>query len=135
VVKTDGALVMGALASCICYLAIALKNRLAYDDSLDVFGIHGIAGIGGSLLLTFFIRSNWMEEAAERAGGAWTAWQQLGVQATAVIITVVYAACLSFILLVAINKVFGFRLREQDEKAGMDHSIHGEHGYGLLNLH
>ena len=135
VVRTDGALVMGALASCICYLAIALKNRLAYDDSLDVFGIHGVAGIGGSLLLTFFIRSSWMDDASARAGRIWTVWEQLGVQTTAVGISMVYAALLSFVLLVVVDRALGFRLREQDEKAGMDHSIHGEHGYGLLNLH
>jgi Amt family ammonium transporter len=135
VVRTDGAMVLGCFASSICYLAMALKNKFEYDDSLDVFGIHGIAGIGGSVLLTFFIRSSWMEEASARAGGSWTAWQQLGVQSTAVAITLLYSAIISFILLLVVTKAFGFRLKERDEKAGMDYSIHGEHGYGLLNPH
>ena len=134
VVKTDGALVLGTIASCVCYAAITLKNKLGYDDSLDVFGIHGVAGIAGSIFLTFFIRTSWMEEAATLAGGSWTTWQQLGVQVTAVMITIAYATVFSFALLVLVQKTVGFRLKEEDEKAGMDHSIHGEHGYGLLNL-
>ena len=134
VVQVDGALVLGAIASCLCYVAIYLKNKLGYDDSLDVFGIHGVAGIAGSIFLTFFIRTSWLEEAARLAGGSWTVWQQLGVQVTAVIITIIYTAIFSFALLLLVKKTVGFRLGEQDEKAGMDQSIHGEHGYGLLNL-
>jgi len=134
VVQVDGALVLGAIASCVCSAAISLKNKLKYDDSLDVFGIHGVAGIAGSLLLTFFIRPSWMEEAATLAGGTWTIWQQLGVQVSAVMITIVYTVILTMLLLVLVQKTVGFRLGEKSEKAGMDHSLHGEHGYGLLNL-
>jgi Amt family ammonium transporter len=135
VVQTKGALVLGAGASCFCCAAISLKNKLGYDDSLDVFGIHGIAGIVGSILLVFFIRSSWMEEAAVIAGGSWTILQQLGVQVAAVMIAIAYSAIFSLALLMFVQKTVGFRLQEQSEKAGMDHSIHGEHGYGLLNLH
>ena len=80
----------------------------------------------GSIILTFFIRSSWMQETALLAGGAWAVWQQLGVQVTAVVITIA--------LLLFVQKTVGFRLEEQAEKAGMDSSLHGEHGYGLLNL-
>jgi Amt family ammonium transporter len=76
----------------------SLKNKLKYDDSLDVFGIHGVAGIAGSILLTFFIRSSWMEEAATLAGGTWTMWQQLGVQIAAVMIVIIYATVFSLVL-------------------------------------
>lgn len=134
VVQTEGALVLGAIASCICCAAISLKNRIGYDDSLDVFGIHGVAGIAGSIILTFFIRSSWMQETAVLAGGAWTVWQQLGVQVTAVVITIAYTAIFTIALLLFVQKTVGFRLEEQAEKAGMDSSLHGEHGYGLLNL-
>lgn len=134
VVQTGGALVLGAIASCICYAAISLKNKIGYDDSLDVFGIHGVAGIAGSLFLTFFIRSSWMEETAVLAGGSWTVWQQLGVQVSAVMITIIYTAVFTIALLLLVQKTVGFRLEEDAEKAGMDASLHGEHGYGLLNL-
>ena len=134
VVQTGGALVLGAIASCICYAAIFLKNKIGYDDSLDVFGIHGVAGIAGSILLTFFIRSSWMEETAILAGGSWTVLQQLGVQVAAVMITIVYTSLFTIALLLLVQKTVGFRLEEDAEKAGMDSSLHGEHGYGLLNL-
>lgn len=134
VVKTTGAIALGFLASFICFFAIQLKNKFNYDDSLDVFGIHGIAGIAGAILLTFFVRSSWMADASAKIGKTWTVWNQLQVQLTAVGITIVYSAVVTFILIIIIEKLFGFRLNEKPEMAGMDTSLHGEHGYGLLNV-
>jgi len=133
VVQVSGAIALGAIASIISYHAILFKSKLGYDDSLDVFGIHGVSGITGALLLTFFIRPSWMAEAALKAG-SWTVWQQLGVQAAAVGITVLYAAVLTLLLVWFVEKTAGFRMEEKDEMAGMDHTLHGEHGYGLLNV-
>ena len=134
VVQVSGAMALGCIASFISYNAILLKGRLKYDDTLDVFGIHGVSGMAGALLLTFFIRQSWMADAAQKAGGVWTVWQQLGVQAAAVGITVAYAAAVTFVLVLLVDKTFGFRMNEKDERVGMDNSLHGEHGYGLLNL-
>lgn len=135
VVQTSGALALGALASLICYFAIQLKTKLGYDDSLDVFGIHGVAGIAGALLLTFFIRPSWMADAASKVAG-WGVLDQLKVQAMAVGITIVYSTLVTLILVIAVDKLFGgFRLKEKDEMAGMDSSLHGEQGYGLLNVY
>jgi Amt family ammonium transporter len=134
VVKPSGALVLGALASFFCYLAVAFKNKLGYDDSLDAFGIHGIGGIIGAIFLTFFIRSSWMADAAEAAGGKWTLWQQLGVQATAVGIAIVYAAAMTLIIIFVVDKLFKIRSVQADEMYGLDKSYHGERGYGMLNL-
>lgn len=133
VVQVAGAIALGMIASLVSYSAIQLKSRLGYDDSLDVFGIHGVSGITGALLLAFFIRPSWMAEAIQKAG-SWTVWQQFGVQTAAVGITVVYASIVSLILITLVEKIFGFHLDEKDEMAGMDHSLHGEHGYGLLNI-
>src|SRR5690606_33932273 len=76
VVQPLGATALGFFASILCYLAIILKHRLGYDDSLDAFGSHGVGGILGALLLTFFIRDSWTESAAQAAGGSLTIWQQ-----------------------------------------------------------
>ena len=133
VVQPLGATALGFFASILCYLAIILKNRLGYDDSLDAFGIHGVGGIVGALLLTFFIRESWMESAAQAAGGSWTIWQQFGVQLAAVAIAIVYAVVCTLILLVVIDKVFGFRSSVDDEMEGLDSSYHSEHGYGMVN--
>ena len=134
VVQPVGAMVIGFVASVFCFLAIQVKNRAGYDDSLDAFGIHGIGGIVGAIALTFFIRESWMAEAAAAAGGSWSVWQQLGVQAAAVLVTIVYAALVTLVLLFIVEKTVGFRLRETQEMSGLDHSLHGERGYGLINL-
>lgn len=133
VVQPYGAMALGILASLACYMAIQLKNRMGYDDSLDAFGIHGIGGITGALLLTFFIRPSWMSEAAAASGGTWTLLSQLGVQALAVAIAILYSAVATFILIWLLNKVVRFRSTEEEEMAGLDRTYHGERGYGMLN--
>jgi ammonium transporter, Amt family len=133
VVQPYGAMILGLLASLICYMAIQLKNKLGYDDSLDAFGIHGVGGIVGALLLTFFIRPAWMAEAANFKGGSWTIWNQLGIQATAIIISIVYAAAMTFGIIYVLDKIVRFKSTEDDEMAGLDRSYHGERGYGMLN--
>ncbi|MEL6713146.1 MAG: ammonia channel protein, partial [Planctomycetota bacterium] len=118
-----GAMVLGFGASLACYGAIALKDRLGYDDTLDVFGIHGVGGIVGALGLTFLLRD------APEAGIA----GQLGHQTVGVLVAGVGSAVGSLVLLVVVEKTVGLRLDESGEFAGMDHELHGEHGYGLLN--
>jgi len=133
VVQPYGAMILGILASLICYMGIQLKNKLGYDDSLDAFGIHGIGGIVGALLLTFFIRPSWMRDAASVSGGHWTIWNQFGVQSLAVTIAIVYAAAMTFVIIYFLNKLIKFKSSEDDEMAGLDRSYHGERGYGMLN--
>lgn len=134
VVQPYGAMILGILASVLCYTAIQVKNRFGYDDSLDAFGIHGVGGIAGALLLSFFIRPSWMKEAAAASpDGTWTVWNQFGVQALAVGIAIVFAAVMTFIILFLLNKFMKFRSSEVDEMAGLDRSYHGERGYGMLN--
>jgi Amt family ammonium transporter len=133
VVQPYGALVLGIIASLVCYMAIMLKNKLGYDDSLDAFGIHGVGGITGAILLVFFIRPSWMNDAASIAGGSWTVWNQLGIQALAVGIAIAYSAAMTFLLIFVLNKFIKFKSSEDDEMAGLDRSYHGERGYGMLN--
>lgn len=118
-----GAMALGLLASGACYGAIAIKNRMGYDDTLDVFGIHGVGGIIGALGLTFFLRD-------VPEGGIWV---QFGHQVMGVLVAGAASAVGTLVLLVLVEKTVGLRLEERGELAGMDHSMHGEHGYGLLN--
>ena len=133
VVLPYGAMILGIIASFICYMAIQIKNRLGFDDSLDAFGIHGIGGIVGAIFLTFFIRSSWMADAASASGGPWTIWNQLGIQAFAVIIAIAFSSGMTFLIIYLLNKVVRFKSTEDDEMAGLDRSYHGERGYGMLN--
>lgn len=133
VVQPMGAMILGVVASIICYVAIILKDKLGYDDSLDAFGIHGVGAIVGALLLSFFIRDSWMAEAAVANGGLWNAFQQLGIQAAAVGIAILYAAIGTIIIIFIVEKTVGLKSKTHDELDGMDHAYHGERGYGMLN--
>ncbi|MFH1887796.1 MAG: ammonium transporter [Pseudomonadota bacterium] len=133
VVQPWGAMILGALSSLICYQALRLKNRLGYDDSLDCFGIHGVGSGMGVLLLAFFIRPSWMADAAAAAGGSWSAFSQFGIQAVGFGATVVLSVAATLVICVVVEKTVGFRLDPEKEKVGMDYSLHGEHGYGLVN--
>jgi len=131
VVSPLGAIILGGLASFVSYGAIQVKTRAGYDDSLDVFGIHGCSGIFGALALSFVIRDSWR---AEHVDAGWTVGGQFLIQAAAVGVTLVYAAAVTWILVLVVQRTVGFRLNDADQRAGMDHALHSEHGYGLLNL-
>jgi ammonium transporter, Amt family len=133
VVHPIGALVLGALSAIACYIALNAKSKFGYDDSLDCFGIHGIGSGLGVLILVFFLRSEWV--AGTRAGDAgWSLGGQFATQLTGLGVTIVFAAALTAVICYVVEKTVGFRLDVSREKAGMDHSLHGESGYGLLNL-
>jgi ammonium transporter, Amt family len=125
VVQPIGALALGIIASLICYMAISMKNKLKYDDSLDAFGLHGIGGIVGAIFLVFFMRG---EHTTQEI------MSQLGVQALAVVIAIVYAAALTLAIVFVIDKIMGFRSNDKEEMQGLDASFHGEHGYGMINI-
>jgi Amt family ammonium transporter len=127
-----GAIALGVLATAICFVAVQLKNKFGYDDTLDVFGIHGIAGIVGALALVFFLRVD--DPSTLATGGAKTAMGQLIKQLEGVGLSIAVSGVLTLVILFIVDKTIGFRLSAQDEQAGMDHALHGEHGYGLLNL-
>jgi Amt family ammonium transporter len=110
-----------------------MKNKLGYDDTLDAFGIHGIGGIVGAIFLVFFIRDSWMADAATIAGGSWSVFQQLGIQALAVLMAVAYSAFGTLVILVVLNKFIKFRSNAEAEMKGLDNFYHGERGYGMIN--
>lgn len=132
VVQPIGAVILGALSSIACYYALQAKTKFGYDDSLDCFGIHGIGSGLGVLLLCFFIRSSWMESAAQ-AAESWTVWNQLAVQFLGIGATIALAVAGTFIIYFIVEKTVGFRIDEQKEQEGLDQSLHGEHGYGLVH--
>ncbi len=130
VVTPAGAIILGFVASALCYIAILIKNRLGYDDTLDVFGIHGVAGIVGALGLTFLLRPTWL--AAQAAD--WTMLNQLAVQAKAVGIAIVFSLVATLLIAFLLKKTIGFRIDESGEIAGLDHTEHAEQGYGLIHI-
>jgi Amt family ammonium transporter len=125
-----GALAVGALAGAICALAVGLKYKFGYDDSLDVVGVHFVGGLFGSLSIGLFA------SAAAPAGvnglfyggGADQLWRQ----AVANIVVGVYSFTVAWILATVIDKTIGFRLSEEDETTGIDQIEHAETAYELL---
>jgi Amt family ammonium transporter len=133
VVKPIGAIALGTLSSIACFYAFKVKTKLGYDDSLDCFGIHGIGSLMGVLLLSFFIRDSWIADAAAASGNGWSIWEQLLIQMKGIGATIALATIGTLVICFIVEKTVGFRLDEQRELTGLDQSLHGEHGYGLVN--
>ena len=133
VVQPIGALTLGAASSLLCYFALTMKIRLGYDDSLDCFGIHGIGSGLGVILLSFFIRDSWLAKASAAAGRSWTAIDQLQVQLLGMGVTIALAASVTLLICVVVEKTVGFRIDQQKEIEGLDQSLHGESGYGMVD--
>ena len=122
------AMVIGALVSCICFYAIRLKHRLGYDDTLDVFGVHGIGGTWGAIATGLFAS---LAINASGANGLFTGggFALLGKQLLAIGIVIVYAPLATFVIATGIKAVMGLRAEPEEEEAGLDLTQHGESGY------
>jgi Amt family ammonium transporter len=121
-----GALIIGVVAGVICYLAVTkLKSKFGYDDSLDVFGVHGIGGTVGALLTGVFARVAVNGKAGWVDGNP----KQMLYQLIAVVVTWVLAAVGTLVILFIVDKILGLRLPEDEERQGLDITQHGEEGY------
>jgi Amt family ammonium transporter len=115
------ALVLGVLTGVLCALAVELKFTFGFDDSLDVVGIHLVGGLIGTLFLGFF---------ATEVGLIYSgSFEQLGKQAIAAFSVLIYSFTLSFAIGWVIDKTMGFRVKNEDELAGIDLVMHGEESY------
>jgi len=133
VVQPIGAIILGSISSIACYMALNLKTKMGYDDSLDCFGIHGVGSGLGVILLSFFIRDSWMQEAGASINGNWTAFNQLMIQLMGIGTTILLSIIGTLIIYFIVNNTVGFRIDKQSEIEGLDQSLHGEHGYGLVH--
>ena len=121
------AVLIGLAAGLACYGGVLLKDRLGYDDALDAFGVHGIGGLAGALLTGVFAEKALNEAGADGllSGNA----AQLGTQAIAVLASGLYALVITFGILKLIDATIGLRVAENDEREGLDLTLHGEQGY------
>jgi Amt family ammonium transporter len=122
-----GGLVIGVTAGFVCFYATQyVKRRLKIDDSLDVFPVHGVGGVTGSLLTGVFAASN--------VGGLGlkdgvSIIDQVGIQALAILVTIVWSAVFSYLILKALDKLMGLRVSADEEVQGLDQVLHEETGY------
>ena len=122
------AMIMGLLAGIVCFFACTtLKSKFRYDDSLDAFGVHGVGGTLGALLTGLFATR--AIKGGETHLGLLEHGDLLGAQAGATLVTWVYAAVVTFILLKVLDVTMGLRVSQQQEIQGLDLSQHGEEGY------
>ena len=131
-VSPMAALFIGFVASCVCYLAVLAKYKYGYDDSLDAFGVHGVGGLTGAVLTGVFAQKRWFPGVTDPVGEAGLLAgnpKQLGVQILACVVSAVYAAAVTYVLLKIIDKVVGLRVTKTDEREGLDTTQHGEDGY------
>ena len=125
------ALVMGAVAGVVCYVAVAIiKAKFGYDDSLDAFGVHGIGGTLGAVLTgVFATRACWDIDSGNKLGLIEGGTTVIVGQIVAVAVTWVFSIVATFIILKVLDVTMGLRVDQKDETVGLDLSEHGEEGY------
>jgi Amt family ammonium transporter len=127
-----GAIAIGAIAGVVCALAVSLKYRFGFDDSLDVVGVHLIGGLWGTLSVGLFA------SAATTAGVNGLFYggglDQLWRQAVGAFAVLLFSFVVTYIIGLAIHKTWGFRISEEDEITGIDGAIHAETAYDLTTL-
>jgi ammonium transporter, Amt family len=131
-VSPMGAIAVGAIAGALCALAVGLKFRFGYDDSLDVVGVHLVGGLVGTLLIGLFATASSPAgvDGLFYGGGVDQLWRQ-AVGALAVL---VYSGVLTAVIALVLKVTIGLRLSDEDEVAGIDESEHAETGYDFSTL-
>jgi Amt family ammonium transporter len=123
------ALLIGLAAGAVCYIALNMKNRLGYDDSLDAFGVHGIGGILGTLAAGLLAQK--LINPAGADGLFFGNPKLFATQLLAVSVTIVYSFVVTAVVLKLIDMTVGLRVDEESEVMGLDISQHGESGYTM----
>ncbi|MPN11206.1 Ammonium transporter [bioreactor metagenome] len=119
--------IIGTTAGLVCYLAVQFKNKMKWDDALDVWGVHGIGGVFGTILLGVFASKAINSAGADGLiyGGGIFFMKQLA----AVVAASVYAFVFTYLMLIIINKITAVKVSEAEEIEGLDNTLHGEKAY------
>jgi Amt family ammonium transporter len=128
-VTVNTAVIIGVVSGVVCYLAVYLKNRMKWDDALDVWGVHGVGGILGCIMLGLFA-----SKAVNPAGanGLLTGDSSFFIKETiAVVGASIWAFVFTYGMLFVINKITPVKVTKQEEEDGLDTALHGEHAYEL----
>ena len=124
------AALIGCIAGLVCYYAVALKNRLGWDDALDVWGVHGVGGFLGIVLLGIFASTAWNPASSGGVDGLLRGNTPFFLkQLAAVGISSVWAGFVTFAMLWLIDRITPVRVEESDEATGLDEALHGEQAY------
>jgi ammonium transporter, Amt family len=131
-VGPGGALVIGLVAGVVCFTATSyMKRVMKIDDSLDVFPVHGIGGMAGTIMAGVFASDALGVFSGQGFAEGMTMGKQLGVQALGVISVAAYTGVLTWVLLRIIDKTLGLRVSPEEENVGLDQTQHNERGYDI----
>ncbi len=122
-------IIFGVLAGTLCYYAVALKNRQGWDDALDVWGVHGVGGVLGIVLLGVFASKLWNPNGADGLLAGGTAF--FGKQVAAAVICSAWAFIFTYGMLWLISRVTTTKVDREAEERGLDVELHGEEAYPL----
>jgi Amt family ammonium transporter len=127
------AMAIGGVASLVCYLAVQLKGKLGYDDSLDAFGVHGISGLWGVIATGIFCTTavKLTVPSAGQAGLIFGQFAQFGKQLLAAGVTIGFVVVGTLAIGWLVKATMGLRVTEEEERDGLDLIGHGEQGYHL----
>ena len=131
-VSPASGLLIGIIAGFVCFRAVLAKAKLGYDDSLDAFGVHGIGGFMGAIFVGVFARTALNADGVDGAIAGHS--QQVLIQLSAASIVAVYSIAGTWVLMMLVNKVVGFRIPRSLEIEGMDAGLHGEQGWMLEQI-
>jgi Amt family ammonium transporter len=135
-VSPIGAIFLGAIAGVLCALAVGLKYKLGYDDSLDVVGVHLVGGLWGTIAVGLFLSPDSPAGVSYETSGLFYGGgvDQLWRQAVGAFAVMVASFVLTYLIGLLLEKTIGFRLTEEDEATGVDETEHAESGYDLGTL-
>ena len=126
-VGVQGAIILGISGGVLCYIAVdIIRIKLKIDDSLDVFAVHGVGGIIGTILCGFLISSNWGGVGFDEG---LLAIDHIKIQSYAVLVTIIWTFITTYVILKVISLFTSLRVDEENEIEGLDTSTHGESGY------
>jgi Amt family ammonium transporter len=128
-VSVKAAVAIGIVSGIGCYFAVALKNKMKWDDALDVWGVHGVGGLIGIIMLGIF--GTVTVNAAGSNGLIHGGTAFFTTQLLAIAISSVYAFVFTYVMLWVINKFTAVKVTEQEESAGLDSALHGEEAYSM----
>jgi len=127
-----GAIIIGLAAGVVCFKATQyIKKILKIDDSLDVFPVHGVGGILGTLATGIFISADLGVFSGKGYGAAMTMTSQLAAQFAGVVVTILYTALATFLILQVVDVLTGLRVAQDEETEGLDIVLHDEQGYNM----
>ena len=128
-VGIPGAFLIGIASAMVCFFMVAIvKEKLGYDDSLDAFGVHGMGGIVGSILVGVFATQAITGENGVQ-GALYGNWNQLWIQTVTTVFSIIFSAVMTFVLFKIVDKTVGMRVSSRVEEEGLDIYEHGEAAY------